>query len=264
MDTRTQDIELNRWLNRWPGRALARLEYSELRRAMRDLRGHQRVIDGKVLDAAKLTPAGEFKHDFQLSHARGADGAAVGEAHLMPLQADSVNTLVLPHSLELSTDPHAVIREAHRVLVPEGHLVISGFNPWSLTGLAKAASRRRSMPWSATWVSAGRIQDWMALLGFEMVNARHEWLRRASGWFVGASESWQLPGGQPAIPFASGIYVLVARKKVLWVRPIVSRWRVRSALAPVGLVEPSARQARLVAVPSRPRRPQDSDGKGRR
>jgi SAM-dependent methyltransferase len=235
MEARTQDVELNRWMSRWPGRVLARLEYVELRRTLRPLRGRQRVIDGSVLDVAKLTQVGTFQHDFQLAHARHSRGNAVGEAHLMPLQADSVDTLVLPHSLELSANPHAVIREAHRVLAPEGHLVISGFNPWSLAGVAKAASRRKMMPWSPAWVSAGRVQDWMALLGFEMVNARHEWLRRVSGWFVGASESWH------PIPFVSGVYVLVARKKILWVRPIVSRWRARPTLAPAGLAEPSAR-----------------------
>src|SRR3546814_7072469 len=36
--------------------------------------------------------------------------------------------------LYMLEDPPEVLREAERVLVPDGRLVISGFNPWSLWG----------------------------------------------------------------------------------------------------------------------------------
>jgi hypothetical protein len=48
--------------------------------------------------------------------------------------------------LELARDPHHALREVERVLVPEGRVVISGFNPASLWGLRQSAGRvRRSM-----------------------------------------------------------------------------------------------------------------------
>jgi hypothetical protein len=54
--------------------------------------------------------------------------------------------VVLPHALELARDPHHALREVERVLVPEGRVVISGFNPASLWGLRQRAGRmRRSM-----------------------------------------------------------------------------------------------------------------------
>jgi len=56
----------------------------------------------------------------------------------LPFFENSLDLLVLPHSLELSPDPHATLREAQRVLVPEGKLVVCGFNPMSLWGLKQA------------------------------------------------------------------------------------------------------------------------------
>src|SRR5690606_37876295 len=59
-------------------------------------------------------------------------GVGVADAAALPLASQSVELLVLPHVLEYAHDAHAVLREAERVLLPEGRLVIVGFNPRSL------------------------------------------------------------------------------------------------------------------------------------
>ncbi|MCK5386086.1 MAG: class I SAM-dependent methyltransferase, partial [Gammaproteobacteria bacterium] len=51
-------------------------------------------------------------------------------AHL-PMKSDSIDIVILPHVLDFSAEPHQVLREAERVLIAEGHVVILGFNPWS-------------------------------------------------------------------------------------------------------------------------------------
>ena len=63
------------------------------------------------------------------------------EPAALPFAAASLDLLLLPHTLELSLDPHATLREVERVLVPEGRVVISGLNPASLWGLRQRRAR---------------------------------------------------------------------------------------------------------------------------
>jgi SAM-dependent methyltransferase len=53
----------------------------------------------------------------------------------LPFPNQSLDLVLLPHTLELARDPHDTLREVERVLVPEGRVVIVGFNPASLWGL---------------------------------------------------------------------------------------------------------------------------------
>jgi SAM-dependent methyltransferase len=41
----------------------------------------------------------------------------------------------MAHALEFHDDPHQILREVERVLIPEGELIITGFNPISIWGL---------------------------------------------------------------------------------------------------------------------------------
>ena len=208
------------------------------------LRGHQLVQVGDVLPVAPDFELTKTRHQLRMSNALGA-GALCGSADALPFQTDSVDVLLMPHALELTNDPHQVLREAHRVLTPEGHLILSGFNPWSLAGIAKLLRRRRDIPWAPRWLSAGRVGDWLALLGFEPLVSSPAWLRSASERLgLDPERVPHLFGGQPLHMLASGAYVLVARKHVIWIRPVVSRWRRRPRLTAVGLAEPAARAQR--------------------
>ncbi|MCQ4062135.1 class I SAM-dependent methyltransferase, partial [Klebsiella pneumoniae] len=60
----------------------------------------------------------------------------------LPFESQSLDMIVLPHVLEFSEDPHQLLREVERVLMPEGRVVITGFNPMSLWGLRHAALKR--------------------------------------------------------------------------------------------------------------------------
>src|SRR5471032_2568837 len=93
------------------------------------------------------------------------------KSHELPVATQSVDLVVLPHALEFAAQPHEILREVDRVMMPEGRLVIVGFNPWSLWGLRSAVGFSRSeVPWNGRFVSLLRVKDWLALLGFD-VNA---------------------------------------------------------------------------------------------
>src|SRR3972149_5557623 len=105
----------------------------------------------------------------------GADPASdlVADSGALPLASGSIDLVVLPHVLEFSVDPHRILREAARVLMPEGQIVISGFNPLSLWGLQRALGPgRNEFPWCGRFIGLVRLKDWLQLLGFELNGGR--------------------------------------------------------------------------------------------
>jgi SAM-dependent methyltransferase len=92
----------------------------------------------------------------------------------LPFASDSIDAILLPHTLELVEDPYAVLREAERVLCAEGCLMICGFNPFSGWGARRSFSRylrRRTFPpQTRRMLSERRLRDWMALLDFEVAS----------------------------------------------------------------------------------------------
>jgi len=166
----------------------------------------------------------------------------LADPHWLPFRENSFDLVVLPHALEFTDEPHQLLREVYRVIRPEGQLVVSGFNPFSLFGAKRYFGREQTMPWTGNFISLYRVKDWLALLGFEVSGGRldayvppvalEKWLRRFE-FFERAGDRWW--------PIAGGVYYLRATKRVAGMRVITPAWtrRVRKkALASV------ARQAK--------------------
>ena len=92
----------------------------------------------------KLLHETTLGHDFYVSE-NGESAARVDFCHL-PLRENSMDAVVLHHVLDFTTNPHQCLREAARVVVPNGYLVVVGFNPWSICGVCRRFSRRRTGP----------------------------------------------------------------------------------------------------------------------
>src|SRR6266849_1530340 len=96
-------------------------------------------------------------------------GAAVAADPLqLPLASQSVDLVALPHVLEFHHNPHDVLREVERVLMPEGQVVISGFNSASLWRLRQVFSRKAGAPWDGRFIGLVRLKEWLKLLGLEL------------------------------------------------------------------------------------------------
>jgi len=163
----------------------------------------------------------------------------------LPFASQSLDLVLLPHVLEFSDQPHAILREAERVLMPEGQIVIAGFNPISLWGAKRALSRRRAPhPWCGDFIGLLRLRDWLKLLGFELNGGRFgcyappfgqaKWLQRFA-FMEKAGDRWW--------PIAGGVYVVRAKKRMHGMRLVTPAWRngrsrVR-ALSPVARREPA-------------------------
>lgn len=162
------------------------------------------------------------------------------DSRAWPWQADSLDLVVLPHTLERSADPHACLREVERVLIPEGQVLITGLNPMSAWGWRQMRGGQRRIVSNTvhTLIGYRRMRDWLRLLGFEVQ------VSRFGGWTPAfASETWMQrwrwmeTAGERWWPIFGGVYLLLATKRVPAGRLLPARtWRtVRSpaAAAPV-------------------------------
>ncbi len=103
----------------------------------------------------------------------------------IPLASQSIDAVLMAHAFEFTSDPHALLREIDRILLPEGHLIILSFNPWSLWGLRKTFTFRKppqmekSFPWddSGRWFSSRRVTDWLSLLNYKVTFKQHYFFR---------------------------------------------------------------------------------------
>lgn len=158
----------------------------------------------------------------------------------LPFPESSLDLVVLPHTLELGSDPHATLREVERVLVPEGRVVISGFNPVSLWGVGRRHYRAPNMgyvqppylPGTSEFIGYWRLRDWLRLLNFEVESARFGCYRPAFGsqkwldrfhWMDAAGERWW--------PIFGAVYFLGAVKRVHGVRLLEVGWKTRKVPA---------------------------------
>lgn len=179
-----------------------------------------------------------------LRESQGAGSRFRARSEQLPVASDSLDVLLLPHTLEFAEQPHETLREAERTLIPEGHLVLLGFNPWSLFGLRRLLGGwRESCPWNGHFYSALRIRDWLALLGFDTVLVRNYFFRPPlqNRRVMRALERAEPFAARFCSPLGGG-YLLVAKKRVTTLTPIKPRWRSRRRLLPVGAAEPTARR----------------------
>lgn len=244
--TAHQRLDLGRWLGRGPGVQLADAERARLDEILPDLFGYHLVQVGRLGEVDLLSQSRVLNRsivDIDCSSALAPYPLVHGTASSLPVESDSVDVVVLPHVLEFDAEPHAALREAFRVLVPEGHLLILGFNPRSLMGIWRLFRRGRGgAPWNGQFFSINRIKDWLALLGFDVVQVSPCFIRspfRDERWLRTLDAIARL--GNLTAPVLSGAYLMVAKKRVMKMTPIKTRWQPKRRLVGVGLAEPSAR-----------------------
>jgi SAM-dependent methyltransferase len=152
----------------------------------------------------------------------------------LPFAEMSLDLLLLPHRLEFSDRPHQTLREAARVMMPDGHLIISGFNPISAWGacafIKKLFYKQLSYPWHGRFIGLNRLKDWLALLGFEVVA-----VRRCCHVPPIENRAWHKrlifmdKFGRHACPSLAGVYFIVAKKRVAGMTPIKPNWKQSGA-----------------------------------
>jgi len=236
----------SRWFQQPLGQLVAEFEEAVLVGYLQALFGYHLVQVGELRDASvhlnacPVRTKTVFAIDDLFPDRRA--GAAT-ENFRLPLATDSIDALVMPHVLEFSANPHQLLREADRVLIPEGRLIACVFNPVSLWGLRRymPGGRRRSAPWTGQFMAYWRLQDWLTLMGFDIERTEVGMFRPpfASDSMLRRFAFFE-PFGKRFWPMLAGVYVVRAVKRVSTLRLVGPRWR-RLRPSRAGAMEPTTR-----------------------
>lgn len=256
-----QIIGMHHWLASPPGQYLLDWECGQMAASVANVFGfHALQLGLPELDAleANRMPhrwlATQSPIDTALPAPAAASRAAlVTDFAALPFPANSLDLVVLPHALELTADPHGTLREVARVLVPDGRVVICGFNPVSLWGFRQKRGHlyRRFgydhpfLPEAGEFIGTLRLRDWLRLLDLEVEDGRfgcwrpaidsHGWLQRF-GWMDRLGARWW--------PILGAVYILVAVKRVRGMTLLnpgwkPSRWLANTPVSVAGSASPS-------------------------
>ncbi len=236
---------LRAWYRRSLGKSLFEEEREQLVRILANLFGYH-LLQAGFHDNDEFISSSRIPHRMVLvSDTDGPQQTATlqGTARALPFAAESLDLVLLPHTLEYEEDVHAVIREVDRVLVPEGHLVIVGFNPFSLWGVwRRLIGWLGIIPWCGKFISHWRIGDWMSLMGFDVIEVHKFYYRPpVSQQKILQKLSFMETAGRRVWPFFGAVYILVARKRVTTITPIRPRWSLKKRLIAAGIAGPTTK-----------------------
>ncbi|GGO72736.1 class I SAM-dependent methyltransferase [Bowmanella pacifica] len=160
------------WQDLPSGLLLQQVVAERLREPSRHWFGYHLLQVGQ-LSASIALPECPIKHKVSVHNGLGKAPGITAKTRQLPIMERCIDACVLAFELDFAQDPHQILREVNRVMMPDGHLALIGFNPLSLAGLAKYIPLRAdSLLHDARCFSMMRIKDWMHLLGFEIVEER--------------------------------------------------------------------------------------------
>ena len=212
------------WLATPPGRYLLAREQAYFDKTVADIFGYNALQLG--------LPQADYLRASRIAYRLLADVSAPAGLRAdfrdLPIASNSIDLVVLPHVLEFSDNPHQVLREVARVLLPEAQVLIACFNPWSLWGARRAFGRKTGYPWSGRFIHLPRLKDWLTLLELEITGGQmgcysppcttEKWFGRF-GFMDAAGDRWW--------PIAGGVYYLRATKRVIGMQVLTPTWQRR-------------------------------------
>jgi len=233
-------IALEGWLQTPAGVYMRAWEQSCLDNLTADIFGYNAVQIG--MPQIDALAANRMPHKFLADRKTRTQAAPLRPVAItldyteLPFASQSMDLVVLPHVLEFSTDPHQVLREVERVLIPEGQVIICGFNPASLWG-ARHVLRRVGgtsfLPRTEELISMPRMKDWLKLLNMSASQSHfgcyapacrtEKWLNRYA-FMDNAGPRWW--------PYFGGVYVIQAIKRVKGMHLIGPAWTRKITPAP--------------------------------
>jgi|GEM_PF-713447 len=139
--------------------------------------------------------------------------------HELPILTGSSDVVILPHTLEVVDNPRQLLAEACRIVKPEGLIIICGFNPYSIWGM-------RKWPWGGNFIQARAIKYWLGLADFVLEHQKFILFRPP----INHPSLYQKLRyiehiGKKCFPILGGVYILLARAKVIPLTPIRMKWK---------------------------------------
>lgn len=218
--------ELTHWFETDSGQALLAWEQHQMDALVADVFGYHAIQLGlPLLKALRVNrmPLRVFVAPQDTAAQCKQAGLAQVDARFdaLPFASQSLDLIVLPHALEYAADPYATLREAERVLIPEGRLIIAGFNPWSLWSAQRLLGLdRHTPPRELESISVARLKDWLRLLSFDIDEGAFGLYAPACSRAWQPRWEWLNKTGARVWPVLGSAYCLCAIKRVNGMRLI--------------------------------------------
>lgn len=236
-------LALQDWYSSRLGRSLLHGINDCLDSLLPRLFGYYALQIGCLDQGMDMLAKSRINHRIHLGIATGSVDL-LANADYLPFKEDSLDLVLLLHTLDFARDPHGILREIDRILIPEGHVVIVGFNPLSLYGLWKVLpGQRKRVPWCGRFYSLIRLRDWLSLLGFDTLVSHclgHKLPIQYSGLQQYLATVEKI--GHRMVPSLGALNVVLAQKKEVILTPIRPRWVPHQGLLAGNLAEPSTRK----------------------
>lgn len=220
----------DQWLSQqFLGKSLLEAEAEQISFLLEKHFGKHAILIGaphqySLLDMTKI-PCHSLVTPIHIKDKKG--GQIEGDFHELPILTGSVDLVILPHTLELIDNPRKLLSEACRIIKPEGLIVISGFNPYSAWGLKKIMTKhKKNMPWGTNFIHSHKIKNWLKFADFVMekhVSALYTPPLKRQSLYKKLHFLEYI--GSKCFPMLGGVYLLVARAKVIPLTPIRLKWK---------------------------------------
>lgn len=236
--------QMDAWYQRSLGSALHRAEKALLSQYLPDLLGTYLVQVGgpttchyteesPVTYKVYVGPEVDFRY---------FSACIAAEFDDLPFLPESVDVILLPHVLGSVNRPKHLLNETYHILEPGGHLVILGFNPFSLWGLQKPFKSKVGPPWTTQFIPNIRVRRWLKKIGFHIVDWKTTFYRMPIENKTKLAQQQALENvGQLCWPFFGAVYMIVAEKRVEVMTPIKEKSFIKKPVLTGDAINPTTR-----------------------
>lgn len=244
-----QQFSLNEWYKKPLGQYILMRERLELERSLALFSGSIGLEIGSTNQISSLET--KFLHKIRITGFPSTDNSSsslvCSSYTKLPFRNESIDLVLLPHTLETEElEAKAILAEAWRVLLPQGHLAILNFNPWSLWGLFQSLpSKRQFLPRCNHLYSMQKIRGWLSNQETEIT------LARSFCYYLPADEKINFNKepilekiGPLLLPYAGNVYLIIAKKQSIPVTPLRNTWSLEKVFVDKGVGTPSVGRVR--------------------
>ena len=148
----------------------------------------------------------------------------------LPVLASSIDVMLILQILALANNPQQVLLQSYDALVPEGVLVIFGFNRLSLFGGADLMCNSKKVPWHNMFLPAYKVRKWLTQVGFSVVDYQTLFFRPPLDQerLLGKINFLETIGKVCWSSFG-GVYLIVAKKQKIPCTPLWDKMLARRA-----------------------------------
>lgn len=238
----------NEWFETLYGEYIVNSEAELLREWLSQLFGYRMVLLGTRMQIwDHYSQQSHIRQRIWMNHSDTVDQLQcdiLTTMSALPVKSDSIDLVVLFHALDRAEDPRRLIREVERILIPEGRVIIFGFNPYSLFGVWRMLGWRNSPEELSGHLKVGcrQLMEWLSLLGMEVEEKRYFAFRPPLQKQSALERvSFMEVAGQKLWPSSGGVYAMQAVKNVATLTPFRPSFHWYRRYSTDGVTAPTTR-----------------------